>query len=152
MVTVPSLVTVHTAGVDAVYVSASPELAEPVSAKVAASSSTGAGAANVIVCPVRTKNDCGTDDAAAYVIPPVAPPAWLALMVHVPGPMMVTVPPLVTLQMPADAVLKVTVRPAEDVAETAKLPAVGFLSANAPKVMVCDPFDKKDRVTVGAAA
>ena len=45
-----------------------------------------------------------------------------------------------------------TVNPAEDVAETAKLAAVGSLSLNALKVMVCDPFDKNERETVGATA
>ena len=76
----------------------------------------------------------------------------MALMVHVPGPRMVTVPPLVTLQMPADVVLYVTVNPADDVAETAKFAAVGSLSLNAPNVIVWDPLDKHDRVTVGATA
>ena len=65
---------------------------------------------------------------------------------------MLTVPPLVTLHTPVDVVLYVTVNPAEDVAETAKFAAVGSLSLKGPNVIVWDPFDKNERVTVGATA
>jgi hypothetical protein len=65
---------------------------------------------------------------------------------------MLTVPPLVTLHTPVDVVLYETVNPAEEVAETAKSAAVGSLSLNAPNVIVCDPCDKNERVTVGATA
>ena len=57
IVTSPVLVTVHTNGVDDVYDTARPESAVALSEKTAASSSTGAGAAKVIVWPVRTVND-----------------------------------------------------------------------------------------------
>jgi hypothetical protein len=49
MVTSPVLVTVHTNGVEEVNATASPELAVAVSGKLAAFSSTGAGAAKLIV-------------------------------------------------------------------------------------------------------
>ena len=86
------------------------------------------------------------------MIPPDAPPACVALIVHVPAPRILTVPALVTLHTPVEVVLKEMGNPAEEVAVTAKSAAVGSLSLNAPNVIVCDPCDKNERVTVGATA
>jgi hypothetical protein len=65
IVTVPSLVTVHTPVVLLVYVTAKPESLVPVRVNAAASWSTGLGAANVIVWGVRTVNDWLTVGATA---------------------------------------------------------------------------------------
>ena len=73
-------------------------------------------------------------------------------MVHVPGVNTSTVPPLVTVHTLGVVDVYVTVKPALDVADTAKLAAVESLSLSAPKVTVCTPFERNDRVTVGAVA
>ena len=44
-----------------------------------------------------TSNDLVTV-ADAYGVPPESPPAWLAVIVHVPGPIRSTVPLVVTVQ------------------------------------------------------
>ena len=106
----------------------------------------------MIVCPVRTVNDWVTAVAAMYDTPPVAPPVCSALIVHVPGPRMLTVPPLVTLHTPVEVVLNVMGNPAEEVAVTAKSAADGSLSLNVPNVIVWESCDKNERVTVGATA
>jgi hypothetical protein len=64
---------------------------------------------------------------------------------------MVTVPALVTLQIPDDVVLKLTARVELAVAFRLKFAAVGSLSLNAPKVMFCNRRDVNERVTLGAA-
>ena len=44
-----------------------------------------------------TSNDLVTD-ADAYGLPPDKPPDWVAVIVHVPGPIRSTVPLVVTVQ------------------------------------------------------
>jgi hypothetical protein len=73
-------------------------------------------------------------------------------MVQVPGVNTSTVPPVVTVHTDVVNEVKLTVKPALDVAVTAKLAAVKSLSLNAAKFTVCVPFERNERVTVGAVA
>ena len=52
----------------------------------------------LIVCAGAVASNDLVTDAAAYGLPPESPPAWLAVIVHVPGPIRSTVPLVVTVQ------------------------------------------------------